>query len=218
MITAQIASVPERVETLEQTVKSLRPHVNMIRVALNGYDDIPKFLVGDKNIISVLTDNNYGDAAKFYDIHKRKGYILTCDDDLIYPEEYVTYMVNKVDQYKCPVSLLGKVYANRPITSFRKGHTEIYRCLHRVPADHQVDVVGTGALAFHSDHIKVKMDNFERKNMADIWFSKLAHEQGVPLMVVRHRFSFVKHKSYPDRIWLHDNDKYETEILNSFLK
>ena len=218
MITAQLASIPERIETLEKTVKSLRPHVNTVYVALNGYKDVPGFLLGDKNIISILMDNVLGDAGKFYDIEKRKGYILTCDDDIIYPPEYVSYMVNKVDEYQCIVSLLGRVYGTRPIKSFRKGYTENYRCLGDVSEDVVVDLGGTGAMAFHTDHVKVTMDDFPKKNMADIWMAKLAHEQGVKIMAVKHRPKFVKYKDYPDRIWIHDDDKYQTEVLNSFLK
>lgn len=219
MITAQIASLPARVDGLERAVNSLLPQVNMIFVALNGYDYVPGFLQNNNKIVYAMMDNRLGDAAKFYDIDKREGFILTCDDDLAYPQGYAGYMTNKAKRLNAAVSLMGKRYDQRPITSFRNGYTSLYRCLVTVPNDAEVHVVGTGVLCFHTDMIKLSLDNFPRKNMADIWFAKAAHEQGVKLMVVAHHAKYVSHTKYPWRIWSHDgHNKYQTQVLNSFLK
>lgn len=218
MITAQIASLPARVETLQMTVNSLLPQVDDIFIALNGYKEVPEFLQNNPKIRYKLMDNSLGDAAKFYGVEKLDGYVLTCDDDLIYPEGYVGYMISGVKRHGGAVSLLGKRYGNRPVTSFRKGYTTIFRCLTRVINDSPVDVVGTGALAFHTDNIKISVEDFKRPNMADIWFSKAANEQGVPLIAITHPARYVNHKIYPWRIWTNDgHDEYQTEILNSFL-
>lgn len=218
-IIAQVASLPERVDTLEKTVVSLLPQVDMIFVALNGYDYIPDFLRKDEKIVYAKMDNSLGDSAKFYDVEHRNGYILTCDDDLMYPPGYARYMANGVEKHKGVVTLLGKCYDERPITSFRRGYTRIYRCLTRVNDEVEVDIGGTGVMCFHTDDIKLSIDNFERKNMADIWLAKAAHEQGVPIFVLPHPSNYVSHKKYPWRIWVKDgHDKYQTKILNSFLK
>lgn len=218
MITAQIASLPNREDGLSIAVHSLLPQVDRIFVALNGYDKVPEFLYHHK-ITYAMLDNSLGDAAKFYDIEKRKGYILTCDDDLSYPNGYALYMVSRVDKYKGIVSLLGKRYDNRPVKSFRTGYSSIYRCLTNVKKDYKVDIVGTGAMAFHADRIKLSVADFIHPNMADIWLSKAAHEQNVPLVSLAHRARYVGHILYPWRIWsCEDNDKYHTEVLNSFLK
>ena len=217
-ITAQVASLPERVDTLEKMVNSIVGQVDHLFVALNKYTEVPSFLLGNDKIFYKLLDNSLGDAAKFYDIEYKDGYVFTCDDDLIYPPDYVSYMKSKVDEHKGVVSLLGKVYP-RPVTSFRKGYSEIYRCLGTVSGDHAVDIVGTGAMALHTDHIKLKLSDFERPNMADIWLSKIAHEQNVKLMVVSHRAKYVLHRTYDWRIWTKAGfDRYQTELLNEFLK
>src|ERR1035437_5903791 len=75
-ITAQIASLPARVEMLKQTVASLRPQVHKIFVALNGYDFTPEFL---KEGEYIHLDNSTGDAAKFYGVENLNGYIFLCD-------------------------------------------------------------------------------------------------------------------------------------------
>lgn len=218
MVTAQVASLPERVDSLENMVASMLPQIDHLFVGLNNYTEVPSFLQGKEKISYMLLDNSLGDAAKFYGAEDLNGYVFTCDDDLIYPKDYVRYMISKVDKYKAVVSLLGKVYP-RPIMSFRKGYKKIYRCLGTVSEDHVVDIVGTGAMAYHTDHIDVNISDFKKPNMADIWLSKLAHEQGVPLMVVEHRAKYVSHKTYEWRIWTKAGfDKYQTELLNEFLK
>ncbi len=217
-ITAQIASLPAREDTLGKTVSSLLPQVDRIFVALNGYAFIPEFLDNPK-IEAVIMDNSLGDAAKFHDVDKRDGYILTCDDDLIYPQGYARYMIDGVNRHCGIVSLLGKRYDDRPIKSFRTGYTAIYRCLTRVLIDQVVHVGGTGAMAFYSEHVKISVVDFSKPNMADIWMAKIAHEQGVTITALAHPAKYVKHYTHPWRIWSHDGrDEYQTEVLNSFLK
>lgn len=218
MITAQIASIPQRVATLELTVKSLINQVDLLFVALNGYDYIPEFLEDNRKIVRILMDNSLGDAAKFYDVDQRKGYVLTCDDDLIYPQGYVGYMINGIKKHKGIVSLLGKVY-DRPTYSYRGGYTRIYRALIAVKLDCEVDVGGTGVMAYHTDDFKISIDNFPRPNMADLWVAKAAAEQGVKITVLAHPKRYVSHVKYSHRIWATSTgyDKYQTKILNSFL-
>jgi len=220
MITVQIASLPERAGTLKKTVKSLIDQVDMVFVALNNYDEIPPFLANNRKIISILMDNSLGDSAKFYDADQRKGYVLTCDDDIVYPEGYVSYMTRAADRYKGVVTLLGKRYDTRPIKSYRKGYTSIYRALSTVSVDAEVHVGGTGVMAYHTDSFKVDIDMFERKNMADLWIAKAAHEQGVKIMSIAHPRTYLSHKRYPVGIWntSGNQDAYQTEVINGFLK
>jgi len=219
MITAQIASVPDRVDSLHLTVTSLIDQVDQIFVGLNNYDEVPSFLQHDK-IVSVLMDNSLGDAAKFYDVEQRDGYVLTCDDDLIYPQGYVGYMTSAVDRHKCVVTLLGKRYDNRPIASYRRGYTHIKRALLSVALDEEVHVGGTGCMAFHTDHLKVSIDDFKKPNMADLWMAKVAHEQGVKIMVIAHPQRYLTHRRHAVGIWNTSGrlDGYQTEVINSFLK
>ncbi|KKL24797.1 hypothetical protein LCGC14_2411730 [marine sediment metagenome] len=217
-ITVQIASLPARETTLEKTVSSLLPQVDRIFVALNGYAFIPEFLDNPK-IEAVIMDNSLGDAAKFYDVDKWDGYFFTCDDDLIYPEGYIGYMISGIKRYHGVVSLHGKRYKNRPISSYRGGYTSIFRCLSSVQNDYSVDVGGTGVMAFHTDDLQLSIDDFLKPNMADLWLAKAAHRQGVGITVLAHPKKYIKHKKYNWRIWTHAGaDTFQTEVLNLFLK
>ena len=219
MVTVQIASIPSRIEHLELTVNSLIDQCDHIFVALNNYEEVPDYLKGNDKIEYKLMDNTLGDAAKFYGSSEREGYILTCDDDLRYNPGYVDLIVNGIDTYGGIVSILGKVYAIRPIVGFGRGYTTLFSCLNTVRQDCPVDVVGTGVMGWHSDTIKIDPHLFPRRNMADIWVSKLAHEQGIPLTSLAHRKNIVRYKMHSWRIWAKDrDDPYATKVVNSFLK
>ena len=219
MITAQIASLPERVDTLEQTVDSLINQVNMLFVALNNYDYVPTFLQNNRKIFFALMDNSLGDSAKFYDADQRKGYVFACDDDIIYPQGYVSYMIEAIKRHGGIVTLLGKRYDDRPIESFRNGYTSIYRALNPVGADTEVHIGGTGVMAYRADDFKFCQDDCLAPNMADIWVAKAAMEQGVKITVIAHPHGYLKHVIYPNRIWVSSSemDGYQTELVNSFL-
>ena len=219
MVTVQIASIPSRIIHLELTVNSLINQCDHMFIALNNYEEVPEYLKGNDKIEYKLMDNTLGDAAKFYGASERSGYILTCDDDLRYCEGYADLMVKGIDTHGGIVSILGKVYNERPIKSFSHGYTSLHSCLNNVKRDMPVDVVGTGVMGYHSDTIKIDPYLFPRRNMADIWVSKLAHELGIPLTVLAHHKYTVKYRMHSWRIWAKDrHDKYATEVVNSFLK
>ncbi len=64
MVTAQIATIPDRIKLLEITVKSLLPQVDQLNVMLNGWNHEPS--IRDNKISYYHLDNSKGDAAKFY--------------------------------------------------------------------------------------------------------------------------------------------------------
>jgi hypothetical protein len=213
--TALIASIPEREDMLKLTVASLRPQVNRIFVSLNGYDHVPDFVDTDEY---VLLDNSMGDAAKFYFAEQCKGYILTCDDDLIYPLGYVDKMVAGVEKYKCPCSLHGRFYS-RPVMGFQESFFG-FPCLNDVMTDVEVDVGGDGVMCWHTDLLKIRFEDFKQKNMSQLYFSKVCHEQGVKIMCLAHRTGYLKYQFPGYTIWdesAKEGFKKQTELLKSFL-
>ena len=219
MTTVQIASIPDREVHLELTIKSLIDQCDQMFVALNNYDHVPSYILDNPKITYELMDNTLGDGAKFLNTDKLEGYILTCDDDLQYPPHYVSDMITGLNLHGGIVTALGKQYSTRPINSFGRGYTRLFSCLMNVPCDYEVDVAGTGVMAWHSDTIKIDPFKFPRRNMADVWVAKLAHEQGVKITVLHHHKGYVRYKMHSWRIWAKDrDDPYATKIVNSFLK
>jgi hypothetical protein len=216
MIRVQIASIPNREAQLKKTVESLRPQVDSLFVGLNNYSHAPDFL---KDGEYGFFDNSMGDAVKFYNVENHKGYFFTCDDDLIYPKDYVKKMIKAIQKYGCIVTLHGKTYP-KVITAFNKIMGN-FRCLDDVFGDGRVDVGGTGVMAFHSDNFKISYSDFGSANMADVWLAKKAYEQKVKIMCLGHPKGYLLSQETPTTIWDTEKDKGfkgQTKLLKSFLK
>lgn len=197
MITAHLASLGNRRNLLPIVLQSISPHVDHIYVALNNYATIPELDI--PNVTFKMCDNSKGDAHKFEFINDAEGIVYIADDDLVYSAEFFSLLRAKVKQYNCPVSLHGKKYG-RPAGGFKR-FKENYRCLNTVVGDHPVDIVGTGVLCMDTSMVKLSMDDFKLPNMADIWFSRSCHLQGVPLMVSEHKAGIVGYLSPKTTIW-----------------
>jgi len=155
--------------------------------------------------------------VKFYDAENLEGWVLTCDDDLIYPKGYVKYMTSRAEAYKGIVTLHGKIY-RRPI-QFNPAD-ETYRCLEEVERDMRVDVGGTGVMCYHTDMIKVAYNAFKIANMADLWMAKLAKEQGVGIYTLKHPEDYLIYQNPEETIWRVYRDtgfEIQTKVLKSFL-
>ena len=90
-IVATMCMLPARYPDSLQTIRSLENQVDTLYLCLNDFWEVPLELKRDKIKILHLGDN-LGDAARFY-LLRNKGalnaHVLSCDDDLEYPESYV---------------------------------------------------------------------------------------------------------------------------------
>jgi hypothetical protein len=220
-----IASLPERVECLKDTVNSLLPQADKIIVGLNNYTEIPNFLNHPK-IEAYLLDNSLGDAAKFYKVDDYKdSYYLACDDDLIYPVNYVQYLITKCNEYKSPVGLHGAIM-HHPITSMYSNRS-VFQCLENVSNDVLVDYLGTGALCFDTSKISVKISDFKSPNMADIWFGDIMKRKRVKTYVLKHNKNFLTYNQRMitnkidtifDEYVRTRNDREQTRIVQKWVR
>lgn len=200
MIQASIASLPERHQSLMETVDSLLPQVDALYVRRD-------------------TDG-IGDAGKF--TVTRGDYIFRCDDDLIYPDNYVETMINKIEHYNrgAVVSCHGKVLKRQPIESYYGSDFRKYHCLLDVERDRRVHIVGTGVLAYHRSAVSVSAVDFPEKNMADIWFSVWCEQRDVPRVCIEHPAGWIRHSDKTDKDetcweWNKERDGLLTEAVNS---
>jgi hypothetical protein len=201
-----MATMPERVhhavETVEHLIDQDVDHVYVwaddesLKRHFVRYPEGVTFLTGEKAI---------GDAGKFaaWDRSYRQGagpaYLLTVDDDLYYPPDYVRTMVEAVDRYerRAVVSQHGRIYkAGRIPSYYRGGAVQAFRCLGSVDQDTPVNNVGTGVLALHSDALPMLAlyEDFPAANMADVWFSILAKKRKLPLVVLAHKEGWIRHR------------------------
>lgn len=193
-ITATLATIPGREAALAKAVESLLPQCSRVNVVCNYADNpIPSGLVlmaaQWSNLFISLSDNSWGDAAKFAFSSVTEGYQLFCDDDLLYPPWYAAHMVAKVEQYnrKAAISLHGSIIAGH-VGSYYQHRQQVGACLFPLAQDVRINVPGTGCLALHSSLLRVPLDSeiFPTGNMADIHFAVLCQQKRIPCVCAEH--------------------------------
>lgn len=183
-----IAAIPDRCEALERTIDSLLPQVENIGVYLNGWEKIPDFLNNKKIIVAGFKEADLGDVGKFYWVDNHDGIYFSCDDDLIYPADYVSRTIAKLKErnYRVAVGWHGSLLREPFEKYYEKNSRRVFSFAAHRSWDTPVHILGTGCSAFHTKILKIKKSDFLHPNMADVFFSIKGQEQKIPFVVIAH--------------------------------
>jgi len=207
-----------RIGSLVNTINSIYDQCDEINIFLNDHiGEIPEKLL-DSKINLFFSDNSYGDALKFGKLMESDGYYLTIDDDLIYPPNYVNYMVSRCKEYsnKRVITLHGRNFPSFPINSYYNSYSENYHCLKPQTKNVLVQFGGTGVMCFHTNLMKIPINFFLYPNMADIWIGKYCIENNIEIICITHSGDFLKYQ--PQKSTIYDteskSDGIQTKIIN----
>lgn len=215
-VVAGIATIPERVKQLEKAVLSLVNQVDKLNIALNNFKKVPDFLF-DLPCYNIIRTNGT-DEQKFRQV---EGDIyLSCDDDLIYPPDYVQTILKGIEDY--PDTILtfhGRNFHSYPVKSYYRDYSTKYRCLDRVEYDTYVQIGGTGCMAFEVDKFELSIEDFPFNFMADIQLSIKARNKGIPIVCLAHEAGWIKYQDVEDTIYdrFKGNDTKQTALVNSII-
>ena len=213
-VVAGLCSIPSRVNQLRRTVKSLLHQVDQLNVCLNGYDSIPNYLNHQK-IKVFKSDGTMGDANKFISV---EGEIyLSCDDDIIYPNNYVVQCKRNLKTYPGKIiTYHGRTIRRYPVASYYRAPKIMHHCRYEQKYDALVQFGGTGVMAFNTETFKPSVDQFDHPNMADIIVATLAKKQGIKIMCCKHREGWFKVQQVPDTIYAKHSkrDEVQTKYVN----
>lgn len=183
-----IAAIPEREYALREVIASLLPQADRIGVYLNGWSSIPEYLKDPKIQIEGFGGRDLGDAGKFYWVDNHEGIYFTCDDDLVYPEDYVRRTVSKLRHYerKAVVGWHGSLLKAPFVDYYDTASRRVFTFGAHRPHDTPVHILGTGCSAFYTKNFPVKLADFLAPNMADIFFALKGQELRIPFYVMAH--------------------------------
>ena len=185
-VLASLATIPTRVAQLEQVVASLLPQVTRLRVYLNGYAEVPALLRHERIDIARSQDHgDRGDAGTFWWCGREPdAYLFTCDDDIVYPPDYVAHLVNAVEHYarRALVGLHGITLKPRLDSYYRD--RRVIHCRRGLDRDCPVHLLGTGALAWHGRTLGLTPEDFPVPNMADVWLGVLCQQRRIPTVSI----------------------------------
>lgn len=188
-VMASLASIPSRAAWLQDTVMSLLPQVDELCVYLNGYEEVPEYLQAHDRVrvLRSQEEGDHGDAGKFFwGGDPTPGYRFLCDDDIVYPIDYVHRLIARLKHYRNRVligvhgSVLKQPLENyyAPASRYTLGIGD------ENSDDFSCHLLGTGTLAYHTHAIQLNVQDFPQPNMADVWLAKVAEEQGIPRVCV----------------------------------
>ncbi len=191
---ASACCIPERIASFERIVARLLPQVDGLFVFLDKFDTIPEFLENNPKITVTLSSDVEGDPrdnAKFFAFNKLKAagepfFYFTCDDDILYPYDYVRTLISRLQAYdnKAVVGVHGVMYEEAPRKYFRRRFIYHFR---ETPLSrpHLVNNLGTGTVAFHSDCFDtIDHGAWDLGGMVDIFFSKECRARNIPMLCI----------------------------------
>lgn len=228
-----MASLPDRQKTLVKAVRSLIDQVDTIQLGLTG-DYINTMLAIEKSIpnpdatskIKIVShDNTLQDGARFINAAAKRGYCLVCDDDILYPPDFVTTMIKQYEQLPKPgfLTVMGKVLKPRPLKSYYKGWAQNYRTFDEVNLLQLVDIPGCCGILWHTDHIMVDQRAMVIPN-SDVCLGVYARSVGFPCYVIPHKADWLKDLMVElpkDTLSIFGkyrrNDKVQTDFINKWM-
>lgn len=141
-----------------------------------------------------LTDN-----GKFYGLEKYKDeavYYLSCDDDLIYPHNYIEKCLKELRIHNCIISFHGRRLSGLDRNYYREH--KAYSCLQTYPQTAEIDVPGTGVTAFRTDYFNpVGIHLAEDKKMSDLVFALKAAQFNKKIMHIGHSGQWIMQQPIP---------------------
>lgn len=236
MVDICMASIFRNFHVIKSVASLARqPECSQIFVCLNSYTDdqfsataTALYDLSDrhKKPIRIYKRNNEkGCSEKFFPLSKTTSqYIATCDDDIIYPEDYLKMLIKKANEHKCAVTLHGKVLPQGKIKKYYK----VIRPFHfarPLDKDVDVDIAGTGVMLFNRNIISPELlngfyDSITDKNMSDLFFSSFLLRNDIGIKCIEHQGNWVipKEKEQGDNC-IYDSlaidDSRECEFINA---
>jgi hypothetical protein len=172
-------------------------------------------LVHQADEIIVYNNSNeahdYTDNAKFHalTLFNEPVYYFSCDDDILYPSDYVSTMVEAIERTGTIVTHHGRelLGLNR---NYYRGHKG-FRCLDDNDKEQIIDVAGTGVTAFRTDYFNpTEIYKATDKRMSDLVFSLEAAQQGKQITILKHTKNWLKDLRVPQGLSIHFMERRNT--------
>jgi hypothetical protein len=218
---AYMATFPGREQAALKAINSLAPQVDSLQVYCNGYSAMMavKLLAQLPPNVYLERGEDLGDVGKFFGCEEWRGEVMTVDDDILYPPDYVAALASGLKAHSGVVSYHGRI-VTLPISSFFHSKDKYYPFYGNTPTV-EVNLIGTGCMALNVDdlHEQLALDWFEYTNIADIYFSIEMQRQGVKLRVLEHKPGWIKQQTVGVTIAdaQAQDDYLETSLVNKYL-
>jgi len=197
MIEASLATHPPRIAALGRVVPQLAKQVDKLHVYANRFDPEGHeldFLDGYDNVVIHNFSRgdgehdgfgDLGDTGKFWHQGQAGSIQFRCDDDILYPDDYVERMVEAIERtHRSAVVGVHGVRLLKPFWSYFRDR-DVCHFTAGLSEDKGCHVLGTGTIAYPLELAPITIDDFYTRNMADVYFARWCQRRQVPLVAVR---------------------------------
>lgn len=216
-ITANIATMPERLPLLKKMLKSIDGQFDVVRICLNNFKEVPDFSFMKTEVMAVIPEKDLTDNGKFLFIPSGESEVyFTLDDDLLYPSNYVAVTLANLKKYfPAAVTYHGRKLKGIGLRYYRDHFA--FRCLGNVDRDLLIDVAGTGVTAFDTEVLKLSalMAYCENQKMSDLVFSLEVAKLRGKIALCAHKAGWLGYLEPENTIWDQHNGK-ATPVQNSY--
>lgn len=190
-ITVCMATFPARFKQIPVAVASLLEQSvapDRIMIYVNEADGVPGLPDDARIEVYGSKDVNLTDIGKFEVASMvEDGIVLTVDDDIWYPSNYVEEMVAAVQRYggKAIVGVHGCVLPVGPAVATWDEYREnrrVHWFQRAVSTDLPVNIVGTGTMAYDARHVRFDHRTYATGRMVDIHVAVEAQQKGYPMI------------------------------------
>ena len=223
-----LCSIPERVEQLEQVLTALAPQVDRIHLYLDRYPEAPAFL--DRwhaKLQVVLSRQQPGlrDNGKFLPLAQLSDapcWLLTVDDDIAYPADYVAALLKRLEHYgrQAVLGVHGVLLPEQAEGYFSAHYRKVHNFPMALEADALVNVLGTGTMACHSSLLAgLSLEHFKQPGMADLYLASWCQQQQLPMLAIARHAGWLEQLGDPeaDSLWseFHQADPHQAALVRA---
>lgn len=217
-IIVNIATHKARLPFCKVAVKSLvnnNTKPDQINIYVNDCDP-PKWM----EKYNAIHGEDLGASAKFASGDKFRDCIyLTCDDDLLYPPGYIGYISDMAaNKYKGSIVGFHATIFEKEVRTYYHGNNIKYFSA-ALSGDVQVDMLGTGTMAFDTSAFSRWPDTATWANMCDPNFSVFCKQNNVKQYALTRSANWILEQpnSQDSAIWktLHRDESKQLAIIKS---
>lgn len=202
-----LCSIPERAEQLQQVLSALAPQVDRIHLYLDRYRQAPAFLEHWRPKLQVVISSEQPglrDNGKFLPLAalaEEPCWLLTVDDDIAYPPDYVATLLKRLEHYgrEAVLGVHGVLLPEQAEGYFSANYRKVHSFSKGLEADALVNVLGTGTMACHSSLLSgLNLGHFAQPGMADLYLACWCKQQQIPMVAIARHSSWLEQLGDPE--------------------
>ncbi len=214
-----IATFSQRKDQIKATAQSLSHQADLINIVFNDYLKVPDWILEFPNIQGLLPERNIKDEGKFMVETQADDMVMLCDDDIIYPPDYVSTMISEWQKYASAEAIVGVHGIIYP--DFFDGRPEsrqVFEFRFKLGSPRTVSQLGTGTVVCKG----YQMPDYEWMEGAagyvDVRFARHALSKGYPLICIEREDQWLQQQDTQENLYQSANGKWEKDVIKEIME